>query len=246
MSRAPRRVLVVGASAGIGRSLAVSLGRRGDHVALTARRAGLLADAVAEAGPTATGVVGDATDGDACRILVAGAAAALGGLDAVVYAAGASPLGPVATTSAAAWQQVLATNVVGAALTVSAAAHHLREGRDPVCVLLSSHSVDRPWPGLVPYAVSKAGLDALAVGLRAEEPWLRVVRVVVGPTATSFADRWEPDTAGAYFERWAADGYLDHQVLEPGDVASRILAVLDGSDRSDEVDAVGEHLAGHG
>ena len=246
MTRASRRVLVVGASSGIGRSLAVSLGRQGDRVALVARRPDHLDAAVAEAGAGAVGLVGDAADGEACAELVGGAARALGGLDAVVYAAGVSPLGSVATTSASAWREVLATNVVGAALVVSAALVHLRTADRPACVLLSSHSVDRPWPGLVPYAAGKAGLDALATGLRAEEPWLRVVRVVVGPTATSFADGWDPGLAGPYFERWAAEGYLAHRVLEPAEVAGRIVAVLDGSDPSDVVQAVGESPGGAG
>ena len=234
-----RRVLVVGGSSGIGRSLAVALGGRGHPVVVAARRADAVADVVVAAGPTATGLVGDVSDAGRCRTLVEEAAAALGGLDAVVHAAGASPLGAVAATSATAWGEILGTNVVGPALVVSAALDHLRVGMDPLCVLLSSHSVGRPWPGLVPYAAAKAALDQLAFGLRAEEPWLRVVRVVVGPTATSFADGWDPELAGRYFERWAAEGYLDHRVLEPEDVAARVLAVLDGSDPSDEVDAVG-------
>ena len=238
-----RRVLVVGGSSGIGRSLAVALGRRGHPVAVAARRADALAATVAEAGPTVTGLVGDASDPDRCRTLVEEAAAALGGLDAVAYTAGASPLGAVTDTSPSVWRDVLATNLVGAAVTVSAALGHLRTADDPVCVLFTSHSVGRPWPGLVPYAASKAGLDQLVSGLRAEEPWLRVVRVVVGPTATSFADGWDPDLAGPYFERWADHGYLDHRVLEPDDVAARVVAVLDGSDPSDEVDAVGERQA---
>lgn len=239
MNQPRRRVLVVGGSSGIGRSLAVALGGRGHPVAVAARRADALADVVAASGPTATGLVGDVTDARRCRTLVEEAAAALGGLDGVVHAAGASPLAAVADTPAPAWHEVLATNVVGPALVVSAALDHLRAGTDPLCVLLSSHSVGRPWPGLVPYAAAKAALDQVALGLRSEEPWLRVVRVVVGPTATSFADGWDPDRAGRYFERWAEEGYLDHRVLEPDDVAARLLAVLDGSDRSDEVDAVG-------
>ena len=239
MSPPLRRVLVVGGSSGIGRSLTVALGQRGHPVAVAARRPDALTGVVAAAGPTATGLVGDATDVRRCRTMVDEAAAALGGLDAVVYAAGSSPLGAVASTSAPAWRDVLATNVVGPALVMSAALDHLRDAADPLCALLTSHSVGRPWPGLVPYAASKAALDQLACGLREEEPWLRVVRVVVGPTATSFADGWDPETAGPYFDRWAREGYLDHQVLEPDDVAARVLAVLDGSDPSDEVDAVG-------
>ena len=116
---------------------------------------------------------------------------------------------------------------------------HLRRGRTPSAVLLSSHSVGRPWPGLVPYAASKAALDELALGLRAEEPWLRVIRVAVGPTVTPFADGWDPSVAGPLFEQWAAEGYLRHEVQEPADVAAQITATLDDPDAPDDVTIIG-------
>ena len=238
-----RRVLVVGGSSGIGRALAVALGRRGDPVVVAARRADLLADVVADAGPTCRGAVADAADPGEARDLVARTVALLGGLDTVVYAAGRSALGALSDGDAADWHRTLATNVVGPALVLAAAIPHLAGGTDPTAVLLSSHSVGRPWPGLVPYAASKAALDQLALGLRAEEPWLRLVRVVVGPTATPFADGWDPGLAGARFEAWAADGYLVHRVQEPSAVADRVLAALDDPGGGDEVWAVGPEAA---
>ena len=236
---ASRRVLVVGGSSGIGRAVAVALGRRGDPVVVAARRADLVADVVAEAGPSCQGLVADAADPSEARDLVARAVAVLGGLDAVVYAAGRSALGPLSAGDDGDWHRTLATNVVGPAVVLAAARPHLAAGTDPTAVLLSSHSVGRPWPGLVPYAASKAALDQLALGLRVEEPWLRVVRVVVGPTATPFADGWDPEQAGDRFEAWAADGYLVHQVQEPGAVAGQVLTALDDPDGGDEVWAVG-------
>jgi NAD(P)-dependent dehydrogenase (short-subunit alcohol dehydrogenase family) len=71
---AGRRVLVVGASAGIGRAVAVEAVRAGADVVLVARRAGALADAVAEAGG------GHAVAADVCD------AAGLDGLVAEVVA----------------------------------------------------------------------------------------------------------------------------------------------------------------
>jgi NAD(P)-dependent dehydrogenase (short-subunit alcohol dehydrogenase family) len=234
-----RRVLVVGGSSGIGRSLAVALGRLGDAVALAARRPGLVEESAAQAGPTVAGFVCDVTDEEQCRRLVADAAEALGGLDVVVYATGRSPLGRLEATVADTWHGILATNVVGAGLVMAAAMEHLRRSRHPVVAVVSSHSVGRPWPGLVPYAASKAALDQLALGLRAEEPWLRVVRVVVGPTATAFADGWGPTVAGPLFEQWAAEGYLVHEVQEPGTVAARIVDALDAPGTSDDVIVIG-------
>ncbi|MHB8593106.1 MAG: SDR family NAD(P)-dependent oxidoreductase [Acidimicrobiales bacterium] len=234
-----RRILVVGASSGIGRALAVAAAAAGAVVALAARRDRLVVAAAAEAGPTAVALACDVTDAAAAGALADDAAAALDGLDAVVYAAGTSPLGSLETTSAATWRSVLATNVVGAALVAAGALRHLRDGRHPTVALLSSHSVARPWPGLVHYAASKAALDELALGLRAEEPWLRVVRVVVGPTITGFADGWDPGASATAFERWAADGYLVHHPLEPAEGARRILVALGDPGGPDDVEVIG-------
>ncbi len=169
-----------------------------------------------------------------------------GGLDTVIYAAGTAPLGGIATTTAAEWHQVLSTNLVGAAMVVAAALPYLRVQRShppaptPTIVLLSSHSVGDPWPGLVPYAASKAGLNELALGLRAEAPALRTLRVAVGPTATSFADAWDPSRAGPYFTDWAERGYLRHAVLEPDVTAAAILAALDDPSADDDLRVIGE------
>jgi NAD(P)-dependent dehydrogenase (short-subunit alcohol dehydrogenase family) len=232
--------LVVGASSGIGRSVAQRAGERGWAVAVAARRAELVEEVAAACGPGAVGLVVDVTDPGGCDRMVGEAAGRLGGLDAVVYAAGTSPLGLLGATTADAWARVMATNVIGAASVLVAALDHLRAGPDPVGVLLSSHSVGRPWPGLVPYAASKAGLDELARGLRAEEPWLRTVRVGVGPTLTSFADGWDPAVAGPLFERWAEEGYLRHAVQEPDEVALRILGLIDDRDGPEDLVLIGD------
>jgi NAD(P)-dependent dehydrogenase (short-subunit alcohol dehydrogenase family) len=203
---------------------------------------GPLADLVAAAPVPALGaaLAGDAADPAACTLLVDAAAAFLephGGLDTVVYAAGMAPLGSVADTTAGAWHELLATNLVGAALVVARALPHLRRHAAGVAtvVVLSSHSVGAPWPGLVPYAASKAGLNELAVGLRTEEPGVRTLRIAVGPTATSFADGWEAGAAGDYFTRWSAEGYLDDGVLEPATTAAAILAALDDAASPDDI-----------
>lgn len=181
----------------------------------------------------------DVSDPSACSILADEAAAALDGLDAVLYVAGAAYLGPLAQASAASWRAMLATNVVGAALVTAGALPYLRSAPAPVVAYVSSHSVRRPWPGLVPYAASKAALETMALGLRAEEPWLRVLRVSVGPTITGFSDRWDPAVAGPAFERWAAEGYLVHEPQEASDTARRIVAALADGTGPDDIEVIG-------
>ena len=100
-----RRVLVVGASSGIGRALAVTAGRAGARVALAARRLALVEEAAEEirgAGGEARAWRCDVTDGADCARLVTGAAAWMGGIDVVLYLSGGSPLVRVAEAPAAA------------------------------------------------------------------------------------------------------------------------------------------------
>ena len=113
-----RRVLVVGASAGIGRAIAGQFVARGAQVAFCARRPDILRAAVAEAGGGAV-VAGDVRVAEDCDRVVTDAVAALGGLDAVCYSAAVSPLRLLADTTADDWRAVLETNVVGAALVTA-------------------------------------------------------------------------------------------------------------------------------
>ncbi len=155
------------------------------------------------------------------------AATAFGGLDAVVYAVGRSPLGPMAGASEAEWHDVLATNVVGAAISAAAAAPHLLAtgGR---FVALSSKIVRQPLADLALYATSKAALEGLLRCLPVEYPGLRVTQVVVGNThGTDFSAGWDPDAFDAALHRWAAAGGLGStSTMDPVTVADTVIGVL--------------------
>ena len=77
-----KRILVVGASSGIGREVGLQLARCGARVAFAARRLERLTDAVAEAGGGAVAIACDTRDPASCEEVVATAVARLGGLDA--------------------------------------------------------------------------------------------------------------------------------------------------------------------
>jgi NAD(P)-dependent dehydrogenase (short-subunit alcohol dehydrogenase family) len=227
-----RRVLVVGASSGIGRALAIGAGGAGARVALAARRLDLVEEAAAEIraeGGEARAWRCDVTEGADIARLVAEVAEWMGGIDVLLYMSGSSPLVRVADASAALWHEMLATNLVGAALVLGAALEHLRAAPDPV-VVVTTHSMGAPWPWLGVYGATKAALAEMARGLRSEEPRLRVLCVAVGNTATSFADNWDPEVATQAFEQWAAGGLLRYEVLQAQEMADAILAaVLDPS-----------------
>jgi NAD(P)-dependent dehydrogenase (short-subunit alcohol dehydrogenase family) len=230
---APRTV-VVGASSGLGRCIAVDRGRRGEKVALLARRKDRLAEAASEAGPGAVAVPCDVTDEASCRAAVEEAAAQLGGIDALVYATGVGSLRRMADIDAATWRWTFETNVIGAAIVTAAALPHLTGSRGVAAYLSSVQSSHTPpWPGLGSYAVSKAALDKLIEAWRAEHPAVRFTRVVVGecgggegPAQTEFADGWDADLAAEVAPTWIARNYMSGALMDVRELLHVMEAVL--------------------
>ena len=109
---ADMRVLVVGASAGIGRAIAVEVARAGARVAVAARRADRLAELAGEL-DQAFPVALDVSDPASCRAGVAEAVEVLDSLDALVYAVGTATLTRVADVDAELWRKTFETNVTG-------------------------------------------------------------------------------------------------------------------------------------
>ena len=237
-----KRILVVGASSGVGAATARMADQQGARVAISARRVEMLAELVAGSSAMVA-VPGDVRDEVSARAIVDDASSALGGLDAVVYTVGVSPLLPMAEATAEDWHTVLASNLVGAAIVSAAAAPHLLAS-DGRLLLLSSKSVRRPFPDLALYATSKIALDGLVRCLPGEFPGLRVSRVVVGNTeGTDFATSWDGDAFGAALARWEAAGVLGDgatATMVPEDVATTICHVITSPAHIDDI-AVLDH-----
>jgi NAD(P)-dependent dehydrogenase (short-subunit alcohol dehydrogenase family) len=178
------RVVVVGASSGLGRCVAVGLGRRGDRVALLARRIDLLESAAAEAGADSFPLRCDVTDDGSCADAIGRAADRLGGIDAVVYCTGLGVLAPIEQLSREQWDRSFTTNVVGASAVTTAALPHLRRSKGMAAYFTSvSASLTTPWPGLAAYTVTKAALDKLVEAWRSEHPDVGFTRIIVGECA---------------------------------------------------------------
>jgi NAD(P)-dependent dehydrogenase (short-subunit alcohol dehydrogenase family) len=228
------RTVVVGASSGLGRSIATGLGQRGATVALLARRNDRLVAAAAEAGPGALPVVCDVTDETSVRSAVEEAVDGLGGIDALVYTPAIGPLGHLVDVSAETWRKTFDTNVIGAALITAAAMPHLTETRGVAAYLSSvSASFTPPWPGLGAYATSKAALETLIEAWRAEHPAVGFTRVIVGdcaggegPSGTEFADGWDWELAAELFPVWQSRNYLSGSVMEVDELVRVVDTVL--------------------
>ena len=219
-----KRVLVVGASSGIGRAFAGAALGHGARVVLAARRADLLEEAVA-GHDHARGVAADVREQEDCARLLAEAAAELGGLDLLLYSVGAAPLARVEDLDAAAWRGVMETNVIGASLVTAAALPHLADGA--VCAYVSSISANRPYWGLAAYTTSKAALNQLAAAWRAEHPRVRFTRIVMGNTApTGFGDAFDRDVLEQAFPHWNADGIRPFDLMEAADVGTHLAESL--------------------
>lgn len=228
------RVVVVGASSGLGRCLGIGLAQRGAEVALMARREALIVDAAKEAGPGTLAITCDVTDEASCRAAITNAADALGGIDAVVFCAGVGELRRIEELDAATWLDVFATNVVGASLVTAAALPHLAASHGMAAYLSSvSASLTAPWPGLGSYTVTKAALDKLVDAWRAEHPEVGFTRVIVGECAGGEGDgvsqltaTWDPDLAGELFPTWMARGLLTDKLMDIEHFVDAVEAVL--------------------
>ncbi|HXW31799.1 MAG TPA: SDR family oxidoreductase [Acidimicrobiales bacterium] len=228
------KAVVVGASSGLGRCLAVGLAQRQHQVALLARRYDRLVEAAKEAGPGSLAVACDVTDAESCGKALSDAAAGLGGLDGLVYCAGMGILARLADTDASAWRLTLDTNLTGAALVTTAALPHLRQSAGAAAYLSSwSASLTAPWPGLGAYTVSKAGLDKLVEAWRVEHPEVGFTRVVVGnsaggtgDSATEMVANWDPALASELWPLWESSGYFDGSLIEVEDLVDTVESVL--------------------
>jgi NAD(P)-dependent dehydrogenase (short-subunit alcohol dehydrogenase family) len=216
-----KRIIVVGASSGLGRTIGVALAQRGNAVALLARRHDRLVDAAKEAGPGTLAIGCDVTDESSCRAAIEEAAHGLGTIDALVYAAGVGALVRLVDTDAETWRRAFDTNVVGAALVTAAAIPHLTASRG-VAAYLSSISASQtpPWPGLGAYIVSKAALDKMVEAWRVEHPSVGFTRIIVGncaggegPNLTEFANGWDPGLAADMGALWVAREYVTATLL---------------------------------
>lgn len=187
MSRHPvagKRILITGAARGIGAATAAELARRGARLALVGLEPDLLERNAKELGEGHVWHEADVTDQPAMNAAVEAAAAALGGIDAVVANAGIASLGTIRTADPEEFARTVSVNLIGVYRTLWAAVPHLVERRGYALVVASVASFV-PLPGGAAYAASKAGVESLAASLRLE---LAPYGVTVGSIHPSWID----------------------------------------------------------
>jgi NAD(P)-dependent dehydrogenase (short-subunit alcohol dehydrogenase family) len=221
-----RRVLVLGASAGIGLVVGRHLCAEGAHVAFASRRKDACEDVARQANGTAIGLACDVTEESQCEEVVERTVAGLGGLDDVVFSTGAISLVALDTADAEWWRRTFETNVMGAALVTRYALPHLERSAGSMIYLSSVASIGAAWPGLGVYTATKAALNRMVETWRVEHPDVGFTRIFVGPTADAGTGTNFDMSAFEHMTRWAAMGVASGAMDTPMAIAEAVELVL--------------------
>jgi len=172
--RRRQRILITGASSGLGAGMAKVFAERGHDLALTARRVDrldALATELTASYPAQTFVTTalDVTDADRVPVVFRQCADRLGGLDRVIVNAGVAQGAPIGSGRPDANRVTAVTNFVAALTQCEAAMESFKAAGSGHLVVVSSVSAMRGFPGaMTTYAATKAGVAALAEGIRAD------------------------------------------------------------------------------
>ena len=167
MSLAGRRIVVTGASSGLGAHAVRLLAARGAQVVAAGRRLDRLESLAADlagAPGHAIPIRADVTVEEEAAALMAAAISAMGGIDVLVNNAGSEVQGPIDRLTLADFEGMFRANAVSVFLCVRAALSALRESRGMV-VNLGSTVVGRPPRGRFGYVASKGAVEAMSRAL---------------------------------------------------------------------------------
>ncbi|MFG0257966.1 MAG: SDR family oxidoreductase [Phycisphaerales bacterium JB043] len=195
-----RVAIVTGASAGIGRAIAVDLASRGASVVVNARREHALVELVGEiegAGARATSVAGDAAEQDVIDATFERAQAEFGmPVDLVVVNAGRGLGGSAVTSDESQWEEMIRTNLIACARLIRRAGAHLKAMSDPAdpcarqrdIVVLGSNVGRHVSPFSSMYGSTKFAVNSLAEATRRElcAEGIRVTLVEPGVVVSEF------------------------------------------------------------
>jgi len=210
------RVLVVGASSGVGRAAAVMFAREGARVVGSARRADRLAELEKEIG--APVFAADASDAAAMERLAAFATEKMGGVDILVYATGTNtPDRALTRLTVEIWRELLRVNLDGAYYITRALLPAMRAAQKGHLIYVSSISALYGDVSGAAYQASKAGMLGLARAVRVEEKehGIRTCVVMPGLIRTELLAKRPVKTPDELLAK----------AMEPEDVADIILDV---------------------
>jgi len=242
------RVIITGASQGIGRALALEFSGRGARVALAARSEPALDEVATEIrgqGGEAVVIPTDVTVPAQVERMARETIRALGGIDVLVNNAGVGLNASIADAETADVEALFRLNVLAAASTIRSVIPIMRAQQSGLIINISSVAGRIVVPRIGYYSASKFALTAIGDALRMEEGHrgIRVMNVFPGTTRSNFGRN-----------RLGARGPLAHQRVPPVSaekVARRIAAAAERNRSSvyvswipDRMGVAANHLAG--
>jgi NAD(P)-dependent dehydrogenase (short-subunit alcohol dehydrogenase family) len=220
-----KTAVVTGGSRGLGRQMCLVFAEHGADVVVASRKEDACLELAREIrerfGRKAVGVRFHAGRWGDCDRLVDTVYEQLGRVDVLVNNAGMSPVYPsLPEITEELYDKVLAVNLKGPFRLSSLIAARMSEGEGGSIVNISSIAAVQPSPAEVPYAVAKAGLNNLTIGLsRAFAPKVRVNAIMPGPFLTDISKAWDLEAFG----QWAKTGIPLERGGEPGEIAGAAL-----------------------
>jgi NAD(P)-dependent dehydrogenase (short-subunit alcohol dehydrogenase family) len=214
-------VIVTGAAKRVGRAIALSLAKKGVHVAITYHtESGPWRETLAEI--RSHGVEGLALPMDVRQPeqIESGMQEIIdhfGRVDILVNNASVFLSAPFLEITRAQWDESLAVNLTGPFLCSQVVAPTMLQQQSGLIVNITDLSAFQVWPRYAHHAASKAGLVILTQVMAAElAPHVRVNGIAPGTVLL-------PDGAGEQKQRWAAEKSLLKRVGTPEDVAETVV-----------------------
>jgi NAD(P)-dependent dehydrogenase (short-subunit alcohol dehydrogenase family) len=240
MELSDKRVLVTGASSGLGAHMAAMLASRGAVVVAAARRVEALEKLAAGADGKIIPLAMDVSDTASVTSGVDAAATAMGGLDGLVNNAGVAWGGRAIEMPDADWQRVIDTNLTGVFRVAQAGARIMAGQGGGAIVNIASVLGFATSTGVAAYATSKAAVVHLTRSLALE--WarhdIRVNAIAPGyfPTemtdaflASPEGDKLRKDIPMRRFGRYQdLDGPLDLLLSGKGAYITGVTLPVDG------------------
>ena len=180
--------VVTGASSGIGRAIALELGRQGASVAVNYHShpepAHEVVVEIEQSGGKAFAIQADVGNASEVQRLISETVAHFGSVRVLVNNAGVEQEMPFLEITEQAWDRMIGTDLKGPFLCAQAAAREMvRAGNGGTIINISSVHEDLPFPGYTPYCAAKGGLRMMCRNMASELAQYNINVVNVGPGA---------------------------------------------------------------
>ncbi len=217
------RILVTGASSGIGRAVALELARGGAEAVAVARREDLLktlAEDAAAAGGRIEAVAGDITQPECRQLAIDAMVTHFNGIDILINNAGVGAMGLFEHADPARVRKVFEVNFFALVELTRLALPLLKKGVRPMVVNVSSILGHRAVPHSSEYSASKFAVQGFSEAIRAEftRHGIDVLVVSPGTTDTEFFD--------SVIERTGEPAWPKHTPISSEEVARRIVKAI--------------------